>query len=337
LNFGHISIATGQASNVIEEINALSSICSRDNEVAPNDVEDCQTLCEGDLLEELCSSNIFGQSDLSCGEAQAIKDSAYSTELLSDEGGKIKGDNIVIMRSNPSMPVGQGSGGSKEALFSDLKYASKSHPVATITLPSENDHKGVLIYNRDLTVTDFGLRKVFDGLDSVQPNISSKVCSVKYKVQDITQDATSVFNEDNKPLMIKGEIPADIIADMEGIVTEDGDRGYLQLQSILASKYHDRLKNNMTEVEVDTVREAISYKIYIDGAGSTSLGDLTELLKQENGLESLSVTSDENGFYLNINFSNRPPVNPILEAIYRKAGPISVSVQPKMSFYRSMT
>jgi hypothetical protein len=137
--------------------------------------------------------------------------------------------------------------------------------------------------------------------------------------------------------MIKGEIPADIIADMEGLVTEDGDRGYLQLQSILASKYHDRLKNNMTEVEVDTVREAISYKVYIDGAGSTSLATLTELLKQENGLESLSVTSDENGFYLNINFSNRPPVNPILEAIYRKAGPISVSAQPKMSFYRSMT
>ena len=235
------------------------------------------------------------------------------------------------------MPIGQGTGRSTEYLFSDLKYTAKNYPVATITLPSENDHKGILVYNRDLTVTDFGLRKVFDGLDSVQPNISSKVCSVKYKVQDITQDATSVFNEDNKPLMIKGEIPADIIADMEGLVTEDGDRSYLQLQSILASKYHDRLKNNMTEVEVDTVREAISYKVYIDGAGSTSLASLTSLLKQENGLESLSVTSDENGFYLNINFSNRPPVNPILEAIYRKAGPISVSVQPKMAFYRSMT
>ena len=63
---------------------------------------------------------------------------------------------------------------------------------------------------------------------------------------------------------------------------------------------------------------------------------LIDYLKQENGLDSLTITSDESGYYLNISFSNRPPTQPELEAIYRKVGPISKALQPKNAFYRSM-
>jgi len=52
------------ASNVIEEINALSSLCDRQNTVTADDTEDCQTLCEGDLAEEMCSSGELGQAGL---------------------------------------------------------------------------------------------------------------------------------------------------------------------------------------------------------------------------------------------------------------------------------
>jgi hypothetical protein len=88
-------------------------------------------------------------------------------------------------------------------------------------------------------------------------------------------------------------------------------------------------------VQVDTVREQVNYKIYIDAVGG--LSELSKYLKQENGLDSLSISRDESGYYLNVSMSNRPPLQPELETLFRKVGPISKSVQPKMSFYRSMS
>ena len=112
------------------------------------------------------------------------------------------------------------------------------------------------------------------------------------------------------------------------------DLEYKTLTKSPAQSYHQLLRNNISALQVDTVRESVAYKIYIDS--KEGLGLLAGYLKQENGLESLSIGNDETGYFINVNFSNRPPVIPELEAIYRKVGPISKSVQPKNSFYRSM-
>lgn len=328
---GDIKIRRSRGENILEELNALSSICDRSAEVTPKDTEQCTTLCEQDLAESLCNSSLFGQSELSCGEAEALKDSAYSTEMMPDgnKGMKITAYNVFLKRVNGKEPT------TGEVFYADVERGTDRSDTTTITAPSENNHRGVLVYNKDLTYTDFGVRKVYDGLDSTLVPISPKISTVKYQTQDITQDVSSVFNEDNRAeILEKGEIPVDILADLTGEVSQDGDRSYLNLQSITAGRYHNLLKNNISSAQVDTVREEVNYKIYLDGA--QGMRGLIDYLKQENGLDSLTITSDESGYYLNISFSNRPPTQPELEAIYRKVGPISKALQPKNAFYKSM-
>jgi hypothetical protein len=324
---GDITIRKGYGENIVEELNALSSICDRSSEVTPKDTENCTTLCEQDLAESLCNSSLFGQTELSCGEAQAIKDSAYSLEMM-PINNKITGQRITLKRRK----FKEKSTG--ELFYADVERGTTNNTITTITAPSENNHKGILIYNKNSTYTDFGVRRVYDGLDSTLVPVSPKISTIKYQVQDITQDVSSVFDEDNRAKLIEGEIPIDIMADLTGEVTQDGDRSYLNLQSITAGRYHNLLKNNISSAQVDSVREEVNYKIYLDGAGG--MKNLIEYLKQENGLDSLTITSDESGYYLNISFSNRPPTQPELDAIYRKVGSIAKEVQPKNAFYRSM-
>ncbi len=333
------------ASNVIEEINALSSICDRQNTVTADDTEDCQTLCEGDLAEEMCSSSELGQAGLNCGEREAIKDALYNKEIL-DNNGYIMGRSIQIIRHQPGggpvTTAGNQGTTARENLYADVAVGAAETPSTTIVAPSENNHAGVLIYNRSMTTTDFGIRRVFDGLDkpSTIPVINSKVSSVKYQVQDLTQDVGAIFSEDNQAAILRGEIPLQIIDDFTGVDSDDkldtfGETNYVKLGIKTAADYHNLIKDNLTQVQVDTVREEVNYKIYIDAIGG--LAQLSSYLKQENGLDSLSISRDENGYYLSISMSNRPPMQPELETLFRKVGPISRSVQPKMSFYRSMS
>jgi len=329
-------IDNGLQPNTIEEINALSSLCDRQNTVTADDTEDCQTLCEGDLAEEMCASSELGQAGLNCGEREAIKDALYNKELLDDRGGRIRGTQIVIKRLNTTVL------NASENLYADVAVGSSETPITHITAPSQNNHAGVLIYNRKFTTTDFGVRRVFDGLDksSAIPKISPKVSSIKYQVQDLTQDVGAIFSEDNSAAIARGEIPLQVIDDFVGVDSDDKletyeNTNYVKLGIKTAADYHNLIKNNLTQVQVDTVRENVNYKIYIDATSGLSL--LSNYLKQENGLDSLSISRDENGYYLSISMSNRPPLVPELDAIFRKVGPISKSVQPKMSFYRSMS
>ena len=333
-------IDNGLQPNTIEEINALSSICDRQNTATAESAEKCQTVCEGDLAEEMCSSTEFGQVSLTCGEREAIKDSLYNTEMLDDGQGRIKGEQIIIKRINPVVPV-IGGEKSSENLYADALDGSET-PVTQITAPSENNHAGVLTYSRNITTTDVGVRRVFDGLNknSSIPIISPTVSSVKYQVQDLTQDVGAIFSEENQAAIARGEIPLQVIDDFIGVDSNGkletfGDMSYVRLGIKTAGEYHNLIKNNLTQVQVDTVRENVNYRIYLDGA--EMLNRIYPYLKQENGLESLSISRDQAGYYLSISLSNRPPVVPELEAIFRKVGPISKAIQPKMSFYRSMS
>ena len=337
---GDVSIVrNGLQPNIIEEINALSSLCDKQDGVTAKDTEECTTVCERDLAEEMCSSNMFGQPGLSCGEAEAIKDSLYSTELL-DVKNHINGERMTIKRHNKSVKV-SGTGGFRgsEKLYSDVASGGAEKPATTITMPSQNNHGGVLTYNRQLTVTDFGVAAVFDGLDKVAPVITPQMSSIKYQVQDLTQDVNSVFSQDNRAAIIAGEIPIDIMDDFIGATLQsqlgsDGDLSFVKLGTRTAQEYHNLIKANLAP-SVDTVRENVNYKIYIDAVGG--LSQLAQYLKQENGLDSLSISRDENGYYLSVAMSNRPPLVPELDAIFRKVGPISRAVQPKNAFYRSMS
>ena len=331
--------------NTIEEINALQSICTRSNETLNSDVDECTTLCENDFVEEMCSSKILGQDNLNCGDLEAMRDSAFAVELEPDRADQIKGLSISLKRLNTTKTnvVEAVPGGGTvvrtlnlgDELYSDVKSGETvNSALHFITAPSQYGHQGVLKYNRDLTVTDFGQRSVLDGLDKTKPIIKPTVSSVKYQTQDITQDIVSIYDPENRQGIIEGEIPIDVLANITGQISTNKDDEYLQLQSISAANYHNLLKSNISSQQVTTPRETVTYKIYLDQ--SSGLSSLLLYLKQENGLSGLSLSADSNGYYIAATFSNRPPKTPEMEAIFRMTKPLAQSVQPKMSFYRSM-
>ena len=338
---GDVSISKGNGRNLIEEMNALAAMCDRQQDVSAKDTEQCKTVCEGDLAQELCTSTILGLSSLSCGEAEAIKDSLYPREIMGDNNEQIWGEKLVITRHNGKVDTGVNKTTSHYYYADTITGAQDNEDGSSDTIivaPTQQDHGGVARWKRQMTRTDFGIREVYDGLDNKKsiPYISPKVSSIKYVTQDISQDVSSVFTPEGAERIVKGELPIDVINDQGFEVIKDPltDLEYKTLTKSPAQSYHQLLRNNISALQVDTVRESVAYKIYIDS--KEGLGLLTEYLKQENGLESLSIGNDETGYFINVNFSNRPPVMPELEAIYRKVGPISKSVQPKNSFYRSM-
>ncbi len=326
--------------NTIEEINSLKSICDRVKGTLKKDTDECKTLCENDFAEQLCATkgwfNGQFQDGINCADAEKLRDSAFSLELLPDRDDRIKGLSITFKRHNSS------DNNIKERIYSDVDGGTEDgkfvdENVHTIVAPSENPHQGILEYEREMTSTDFGMRRVYDGLHQTFTPICKNASTVKYHVQDITQDIVSVYDQDNKPEIIEGEIPATVMAQISSTISQSGSTDYVNLQQVAGIKYHQILKANIAAQQVCTPREQVSYKIYLDGAADGAVGSLTAFLKQENGLESLSIMADEGGYYLDVQFSNRPPISPDLEAIFRKAGPIAKSVQPKMSFYRSMS
>jgi hypothetical protein len=347
---------TGGCRNPIEEINALRSLCDRTSSAKSDAISKFKTKCERDFTDELCSSRNFGQEDKTCGEAESLKDSLYSLELEPDvrgpqEGHGIYADRIQLIRHNPDVNVkftanpikGEGGVFTKLPLFQDVRdvtYArdAKGNPkydrsVVDIIYPSENIHNGMLIYDTETTITDLSVRKVLDPINLSRVRINKRASSVQYQTKDITQDVTSVINDDTQARIDKGEIPTDIVADVDNIQKKDGSQEYLSLQTLTAEKYHERLRGNINDIQIEEPRKSYSFKIYVAGVGA--LASLIAILKPENGLESLSINIDEAGFGISVNLSNRASADIALREIFNKTGPLARETSKKFSTLRS--
>jgi hypothetical protein len=346
-----INQTVGGVRNPIEEINALRSLCDRHTNAMSDMAAELKTTCERDFVEELCSSKLFGQTDKTCGEAQAIADSLYDLELQTDnrKGHNAKegiyADCITLRRVNRDVGVeafssakigsfDKGEAIATQKLYSDVKVGLSGSDKVDIIYPSENAHNGMLVYNRESTITDLGVRKVFDPINGARVPINKRSSAVKYQVKDITQDITSVINEDNKQKILEGEVPTNIIADVDNIQGQEGDTTYTELQNMSADAYHQRLKGNVADLQVEEPRKSYTFTIYVDSVGG--LNTLISYLKPENGLESLSISMSEGGFSINVNLSNRASADVQLEQIYRKVGPVAKEVGAKFSTLRSV-
>ena len=332
----------GGVRNPIEEINALKSLCDRSTNAMSDAAAELKTTCERDFVEEICSSKLFNQKDKTCGEAQAIADSLYDIELQTDKRALhtdkegIYADCITLFRTNRSVGVSAVNKFTlgKERLYSDVKEGVSGKNRVDIIYPSENAHNGMLVYNRNSTITDLGVRKVFDPINGSKVPIAKTASSVRYQIKDITQDITSVINESNKLKILEGEVPTNIIADVDNVQLTEGDVTYTELQNMTAEDYHQKIKGNLVDLQVDEPRKSYSFNIYVDSV--TSLNTLVALLKPENGLDSLSVSMAEGGFTINVNLSNRASADVALEEIYRKVGPIAQEYGAKKATLRSI-
>ena len=337
----------GGMRNPIEEINALSTICDRNVEGKQNAVEDMKTTCERNFTEELCSQTNFGQKDTTCGEAEVYKDSLYDTELSQDmrtvrKTGKFKvggiyADAIQLTRVNIDAPVSY-TGGAKQKLWSDERFNLTDSSVVNIIYPSENNNNARILYNRDTTVTDQGVRKVFDAMNEVRVPIDKRASVIKYQTKDITQDITSLINDEVKTEIKESNIPTNIVADIENLKPlKNGKLTYTQMQSMSALVYHQRLRGNINNLQVHEPRKSYSYKLYV--SEPSQIKKLLALLKPENGLESVSISIDEGGFYISISLSNRASAEinaPWMKDIYNKVGPIARETSRKFATIRSV-
>ena len=338
---GRIVQSKGGKRNPIEEINALKSLCDRTTSAKSDAQSKFKTKCERDFMQELCSSTNFGQADKTCGEAEAIKDSLYNLELepdirsaTSDKHG-IYSDYIELRRFNPRVRVTVG--GDQGHLFQDTRAAAYSgnddRGTVDIIYPSENPHNGMIIYNTDSTTTDLGVRKVLDPINGSRVKINKRASSVQYQTKDITQDITSVVNDENQAKLEKGEVPTDIVADVDNKQGADGSQGYTELQTLTAEKYHERIRGNISDIQIDEPRKSYSFKIFSDPAGFAAL---QPLLTPEKGLDSMSVNIGEEGLSLSVALSNRASADVALKEIYNKTGPIAREQGRKNSTLRSL-
>jgi len=227
--------------------------------------------------------------------------------------------------------------GATQKLWSDERFKTTDSNVVNIIYPSENNHNARILYERDLTVTDQGVRKVFDAMNEVRVPVDKRASVIKYQTKDITQDITSLINKDIKTEIKESEIPTNIVADIQSLPPlKSGNLTYTQMQSMSALAYHQRLRGNINNLQVTEPRKNYSYKLYI--SEPDQIKKLLNFLKPENGLESLSISVDEGGFYVSISLSNRASADvnaPWMKDIYSKVGPIAREAGRKFPTIRS--
>lgn len=302
--------------NPIEELNSLKSYCDRKDGIRQAQAKNCKTTCERDLLESLCGD---------CGEMEEVAKSAHNNYVQADKNGFIKCKAIRLTRINHKKAVLHVKKASDEFLYSDTDEYNKrtQNQAVDIIFPSEAPHDASLIYNRDTTTTDMGMRKVFDGFNSIDSNTvfaSPTSSTLKYVTKDISQAILSAYSTD---VGVKdGEIPPWIVLDT--ILDKRQFENIRKLESVSAAEYHSWLKSHLHDKHSDNPKETFTYKIYLGSNNGKfpALGQLKAYLNADHGLASFSIGADEAGLYLDLSFTNNPLKRPELEALFRKVGPM---------------
>jgi len=311
--------------NPIEELNSLKSYCDRKDGIRQTQAKNCKTTCERDLLESLCGD---------CGEMDELAKSAHNNYVRGDKNGFIKCKAITLRRINPKKDVLHTKTTRPEFLYSDTdKYKGTDQNTSVdIIFPSEAPHDVSLTYNRDTTTTDMGIRKVFDGFNSIDSNTvfaSPTSSTLKYVTKDISQAILSAYSTD---VGVKnGEIPPHLVLDT--ILDKRQFEKIRKLESVSAATYHTWLKGHLHDKHADNPKETFTYKIYLGSNNGEfpALGKLKKYLNPDHGLASFSIGADEAGLYLDLSFTNNPLKKPEIDALFRKVGPMIKDFNWKLS------
>jgi len=311
--------------NPIEELNSLKAYCDRKDGVRQAQAKNCKTTCERDLMESLCGD---------CGEMEEVAKSAHNNYVQGDKNGFIKCKAIRLTRENHEKEVLSTVKAHDEFLYSDTdeyKETNQNNAV-DIIFPSEAPHDVSLTYNRDTTTTDMGIRKVFDGFNSINSDTvyaSPTSSTLKYVTKDISQAILSAYSTD---VGVKnGEIPPYLVLDT--ILDKRQFENIRKLESVSALKYHHWLKWALHDKHADNPKETFTYKIYLGSNNGefAALGKLKKYLNPDHGLASFSIGADEAGMYLDLSFTNNPLKKPEVDALFRKVGPMIKDFNWKLS------
>jgi hypothetical protein len=164
-----------------------------------------------------------------------------------------------------------------------------------IIYPLESNYKGYLEHNSETKWTIFGKKEVYG---DIQKN--NNVLSTKVIANNITNDYDDYSNN------IDGNGILDVLVPEEGGVS---------IKRTTIESWHDRssraLQNSVTEPQ-----EKINFRVI--GLDFSFLGSR---LTPRDGLESIQVSYDENGFYADFAYSTRPKEIMAKEALFSRIGP----------------
>jgi hypothetical protein len=291
--------------NLFEELQLLEKLCRRDKEVESKLEAECKTICERTLLQDACGK---------CAQDEIDFPDRFTKTLLSTKEGYVFCDSFVLKRKNvikTKKASGVDSGFNKTYFYSDAEYGGtvssgdkKGDSIANklgevqIIFPSRNAHGAARTFVSSIASISKGSKLVIGG-NKLRKNSTRRL---KFLEKNITSDLEQFYEgqASGTEQIVNGITPwsADKVRAL--FLSTDGD----PIRAKTLQEYHDFLEENLNMEVLDPLK-TLSFKLVM---GKSLPSEVSSLLNVRNGLDSLSYSLGADGFSLDLNFTNKPPV-----------------------------
>ena len=295
----------------------IEKLCRRDRERETQLEAECKTICERTLLQDACGK---------CAQDEIDFPDRFTKTMLSTKEGYVFCDSFNLERKNAWQVVNAGGGTTKKTYFySDHEYEgtvpsnskngdSIANKLGTVKIifPSRNAHGATRSFSSDVTSISKGSKLVIGG-NKLRKNSTRRL---KFLEKNITSDLEQFYEgqASGTEQIVDGVTPwsADKVRAL--FLSTDGD----PIRAKTLQEYHDLLEENLN-MEVLDPQKTLSFKLVM---GKSLPSEVSSLLNVRNGLDSLSYSLGADGFSLDLNFTNKPPVLMELEIGMGDMGPM---------------
>ena len=291
--------------NLMEELSLLAKLCDRDKMEESRSEEECRTKCDRTLLEDACGK---------CAEDEVDFPDKFTNTIVASKEGYVFSDSFTLLRKNTPL-----RGPSQALFYSDDEFDGWTKGIANklgtvkIIFPSRNAHGTIRAFSSKKTSISQGAKLVLGG--KLEKNPARRL---KFLEQNITSDLEQFYEgrADGTQHIIDGKTPwtPEQIRILSLVPGSDPSN---PIRAAYLKDYHDFLEENLNIQVLEPVK-TLSFKLVM---GQKIPGSVRDILNVRNGLNSLSYSLDANGFSMDANFSNKPPVLPELAVTMRNLGP----------------
>jgi hypothetical protein len=274
---------------------------------------ECRTKCDRSLLEDACGK---------CAEDEVDFPDKFTNTLVATREGYIFCDSFNLIRKNKRWDGHRGTGTpllTQDYFYSDDEFNGSNPLIADklkavkIIFPSRNAHGTIRTFTSKKTSISQGAKLVLGG--KLKKNPARRL---KFLEQNITSDLEQFYEgrADGTQRIIDGKTPW-TPEQIRILSLTSGSGSNNPIRTTYLKDYHDFLEDNLNIQVLEPVK-TLSFKLVM---GKSLPESVTKILNVRNGLNSLSYSLDANGFSMDINFSNKPPVLPELAVTMRNLGP----------------
>ena len=254
--------------------------------------EDCQTLCELNLVESICGT---------CNINDEVNRPYVGFTHFAAYDSNSSGD--VIPRGTISE-------------YYSVKFPSSisRNSGMFVTLPSMQDYQGYLELSVSSRSTVDGAKDIYGSVLPVEKNndtshsYKNSTLGIKVVENNITNDVDKIVDPDTNENIIKMLVP-------ENLLTKKGN-----LKSIKPVDYHKEIEKYFNKGQMGVNNAQEEYSFSLAGLKFKDVG-LDSFLHPEKGLRSININYDEKGITSSFVFSTRPAVLPNPMTFMKSLGP----------------